>query len=56
MQIVEEKLKSWKMIAAILSQSDEDSLCGGGEIRGRERQKGRKEGGRRGKQDGWMKR
>lgn len=44
------------MIAAILSQSDEDSLCVGGEISGRERQQGREDGGRRGKQDGWMKR
>lgn len=38
------------------SQSEEDSHCGGGEIKGSERQLGRKEGGWRGKQDGWMKR
>lgn len=50
----EGKTEAGKINAAILSQSNEDSLCGGGEINGRERQRGTEEG--VGGQDGWMKR
>lgn len=50
------KTESGRRIAVILSQSYEGSLCGGREISGRERQRGREEGGRKGKQDGWVKR